>query len=80
MFLILSYQKEAVDMDETKLFSVQEAAEKYFDKKISSAMIYNLVQKNQVECIRVGKRILIPKKSLDEFCRKNMTYTNQERE
>lgn len=65
-------------MEDTKLFSVQEAANVYFDKKISSAMIYNLVQKNQVECIRVGKRILIPKKSLDAFCRKNMTCTNQE--
>lgn len=63
-----------------KLFSVHQAASEYFSGKISCAKIYHLVQQNQIESIHIGRRILIPEKSLDNFCHLNTTVPNREKE
>lgn len=49
------------------LYSIKEAADLFFNSGISKCTLYNLVRQHKIGCIRIGRKILIPRDDLDKF-------------
>lgn len=51
-------------MNEIEIFEVEDVAKML---KISKATVYKLLSNNQLKCVRVARKYLIPKNSIYEF-------------
>lgn len=57
-------QKNSRKQDEALVYTVQEAAEKL---KISTNKAYELARTGQIPTIKIGGRVLVPRKRLEEM-------------
>ncbi len=59
-------------MDERRTFTVEEAARSL---GISRALAYDLVRRGEIPSLRLGRRIVIPRRVLDDLLIKPTTET-----
>ena len=60
-----------------KLFTVKEAAEKYFANNISISHLYNLIKSKSLNCIYIGHKILIPEEASENYCKANFNIKQE---
>ena len=64
-------------MDEDRLvFTVEEAAEIL---RVSRAFTYELLNRGELPCLRLGRRILVPRRALERFIEERPAVAGERR-